>query len=46
MLKLLEFLNSLIALIKAMRPTAFEKKESAKKDANDDGQKFWDDRNI
>lgn len=46
MLKLLEFLNSLIAFIKAMKPSAFEKKEEAKKNADSEGQSFWDDRNV
>lgn len=46
MLKLLEFLNSLIALIKSLKPSAFQKKEEAKKDADSEGQSFWEKRNL
>jgi len=41
-----DFLNSLTQLFKQLRPTLFEKTEEEKKKASEEGQKFWDDRQI
>ena len=43
---IMDFLNNLFALLKAMKPSDFEKKEEAKKSADTEGQKFWDKRNL
>jgi len=43
---ILEIVKKLLSLIQELRPTAFEKKEEAKKEADDQQQKFWDDRSL
>lgn len=45
-LQILAFLERVLVLIKELSPSAFQKKEAAKKDADKEGQSFWEDRNL
>lgn len=44
--KILELLVILANLIKDLKPSLFEKKEKAKKEADEEGQSFFDKRNM
>jgi len=43
---ILEIVKKLLALVYDLKPTAFESKEKAKKEADDQQQSFWDDRSL
>jgi len=43
---ILEILKRLLSLVYDLKPTPFEKKEEAKKDADNEQQSFWDKRNL